>query len=145
MRPSNVFLRVAATLLVAGVPASAARAATPPGATFTPSVRADAAEKTKGQNEPQVVVDQAGTTYVTWQSGEKCSDVSKTSDGQSFTYLGYPDPQVSDCGLPTGDVGDVTMAHGSYADARANRGVDGSGNNPIFWGDLANGGANRPR
>src|SRR4051812_47058969 len=140
MRISGVVLRVATTLLVVAAPASAARAAAPPGATFTPSARADAAEKTMGQNEPQVVVDQAGTTFITWQSGEKCSDVSKTSDGQTFTYLGYPDPQVSSCGIGTGDVGDVTMAHGSYADRLANRGVDGSGNNPIIWGDLANGG-----
>src|SRR4051794_1726164 len=144
MRINGVTLRVAATLLMAAIPASAARAAAPPGATFTPNVRADAAETTKNQNEPQVVVDQAGTTFVTWQAGQKCSDVSKTSDGQTFTYLGYPDPQVSSCGLGTGDVGDVTMAHGSYADALANRGVDGSGNNPIIWGDLANGGQSCP-
>ena len=126
--------------------AAAPAAALPPVAQFTPSRRADAAETAKkGQNEPQVTVDQAGTAYVTWQTGQNGSDVSKTSDGQAFTYLGYPDPAISGTsGLGTGDVGDVTMAHASYADPTHDLAVDPRGNNPVFWGDLANGGSSCP-
>src|SRR3954451_2217829 len=133
-------------LLGAAAPPAPAPAAAPPTARFTPSRRADAAEtKTAGQNEPQVTVDQQGTAYITWQSGENGSDVSKTSDGQTFTYLGYPDPEISGTsGTGTGDVGDVTEAHASYADPTHDVAVDLTGDNPVFWGDLANGGQSCP-
>jgi hypothetical protein len=148
MRSRGVARRAGVVFVLIGAcatPASA-RAAAPPTARFTPSRRADAAEtKTAGQNEPQVTVDQQGTAYITWQSGENGSDVSKTSDGQTFTYLGYPDPEISGTsGIGTGDVGDVTEAHASYADPTHDVAVDLTGDNPVFWGDLANGGQSCP-
>src|SRR5439155_11669749 len=88
-------------------PAALSAASPIPRAGFTAAVRADAAESTSGQNEPQVTVDASGTAFVTWQSGENGSDVSKTSDGVRFTYLGYPDPATPNSGIGTGDIGDV--------------------------------------
>jgi hypothetical protein len=87
----------------------------PPRMGFTANVRADAAETSSGQNEPQVTVDQSGTAYVTWQSGENGSDVSRTKDGTHFTYLGYPDPATPNTGIGTGDIGDVTLSRSYVA------------------------------
>jgi hypothetical protein len=99
-----------------------------PSATFTRPVRADRAEKSSGQNEPQVAVARNGTAFVTWQGGAKGSDVSKTRSGKRFTYLGYPDPATPNSGIGTGDVGDVTEA-------------TAVGTGAVFWGDLGQGGA----
>jgi hypothetical protein len=112
----------------------------PPQMSFTAAARADAAETTSGQNEPQVTVDQSGTAFVTWQSGQSGSDVSKTTDGVHFSYLGYPDPATPNTGIGTGDVGDVVLAHTSFANPTKDAPVDTSGNSTIFWGNLGQGG-----
>jgi hypothetical protein len=130
-----------ATLSLSAGAAPHASAAAPRSAAFTPSVRADGAETSKGQNEPQVSVDQSGTSYVTWQSGQHGADVSKTTDGLHFTYLGYPDPATPNSGLGMGDVGDVTEAHTSYADPTRDLPVDLAGDNALFWGNLGFGGS----
>jgi hypothetical protein len=130
---------LAALLLLAPGVLSAASSA-PPRAGFTATVRADAAESTSGQNEPQVMVDQSGTAFITWQSGENGSDVSKTSDGVHFTYLGYPDPATPNSGIGTGDIGDVTEARTSFASPTQDTPVDATGGNAVFWGNLAQGG-----
>ena len=119
-RRTPVVLASAGAVLALGVPLGGSAPGTPPKAGFTPAVRADAAESTSGQNEPQVTVDQTGTAFVTWQSGQNGSDVSKTRDGVNFTYLGYPDPATPNSGIGTGDIGDVTLAHTSFP----NPGVD---------------------
>jgi hypothetical protein len=132
---------LAAAAAVCAVPATLAGAASaPPRAGFTAPVRADAAESTSGQNEPQVTVDQAGTAFVTWQGGENGSDVSKTSDGAAFTYLGYPDPATPNSGIGTGDIGDVTLAHTSFPNPTKDTAADAGGNSAVFWGNLAQGG-----
>jgi hypothetical protein len=118
----------------------AAASSAPPQAGFTAPARADAAETTNGQNEPQVTVDQAGTAYVTWQSGQNGSDVSKTSDGIHFIYLGYPDPATAPSGIGTGDIGDVTLSRTSFSSPTRDVAVDGTGNNAVFWGNLGQGG-----
>src|SRR5579859_1173709 len=123
MRPSLLLLALASCLVLV----TAAAAGAPPRAGFTAATRADGAETSSGQNEPQVAVDQSGTAYVTWQSGQNGSDVLKTKDGVHFTYLGYPDPATPNSGIGTGDIGDVTVAS-----------VPGS--NAVFWGDLGQGG-----
>lgn len=146
--PSGRFAAAGATALVAlalvsAVPAAAA----PPSATFTPNVRADAAETSSmmsGQNEPQVTLDQTGAAYVTWQSGQKCTGVSKTTNGVSFTYLGYPDPTTTGCGIGTGDIGDVALAHPSYVQPFLNQAPGGPGASTAFWGNLASGGSSCP-
>lgn len=134
----------ASLLAVLAVPALvAARRAhvqAPPPARFTAPVRADAAEKTTGQNEPQVTVDQTGTAFVTWQVGQRGSDVSKTRDGRRFTYLGYPDPATPNSGIGTGDIGDVTEATTSFPDPRVDRKAGSHGQDAVFWGNLAQGG-----
>ena len=125
-------------LLAASV--AAAGSGAPPRAGFTKAVRADAAETTAGQNEPQVTVDQSGTAFITWQGGQNGSDVSKTHDGSHFTYLGYPDPATPNSGLGTGDVGDVTIARSSFPNPLQDTPADTKGNNAVFWGNLAQGG-----
>jgi hypothetical protein len=120
--------------------AATAHASAPPRAGFTPAARADVAESTNGQNEPQVTVDQSGTAYITWQTGQNGSDVSKTRDGVHFAYLGYPDPATPNTGLGTGDVGDVTEASSSFPNPAADTAADTTGNNAIFWGNLGQGG-----
>ncbi len=137
MRPSLLALSVVCCLVLV----AAAAAGSPPKTSFTASVRADAAETSSGQNEPQVTVDQSGTAYITWQSGQNGSDVSKTRDGVHFTYLGYPDPATPNSGLGTGDIGDVTEARTSFVNPSQDQPVDTTGNNAIFWGNLAQGGA----
>ncbi len=132
----------AAAFAVAVVPAAASTS--PPRAKFTPSVRADAAETTTGQNEPQVTVDQTGTAFVTWQGSQNCAAVSKTADGAHFTYLGYPDPATTGCGLGTGDIGDVTMSHLSYPQPYIDSSTTSPGAHTAFWGNLATGGASCP-
>ena len=103
--------------LAVWTPLGASASGAPPRPAFTPSVRADSAESTDGQNEPQVTVDQSGTAYVTWQGGQNGSDVSKTRDGTHFTYLGYPDPATPNSGIGTGDIGDVTVSRTSFPNA----------------------------
>jgi len=112
---------------VLAVPAALSASGAPPRAGFTSATRADAAESTTGQNEPQVTVDGSGNAFITWQSGENGSDVSTSPDGVHFTYLGYPDPTTPNSGLGTGDIGDVTEAHAV-------------GSNTVFWGNLGQGG-----
>ena len=133
-------LLVGACALVSGVAAGGTTAGPPPRAGFTAAVRADAAETSTGQNEPQVTVDQSGTAYVTWQSGQNGSDTSKTKDGTHFTYLGYPDPATPNSGIGTGDIGDVTLAPSSFPNPVQDTTADASGNNAVFWGNLAQGG-----
>jgi len=133
-------LLVGACALVSGVAAGGTAAGPPPRAGFTAAVRADAAETSTGQNEPQVTVDQSGTAYVTWQSGQNGSDTSKTKDGTHFTYLGYPDPATPNSGIGTGDIGDVTLAPSSFPNPVQDTTADASGNNAVFWGNLAQGG-----
>jgi hypothetical protein len=135
----------AAWLALAIAPSSVLGA--PPPASFTPSVRADAAETKnpkQNQNEPQVTVDQAGTAYVTWQSGENGSDVSKTADGVHFSYLGYPDPSTPNSGLGTGDVGDVTFTHNSFAQPYLDGPNGPLGAAAVYWGNLGTGGGSCP-
>jgi hypothetical protein len=129
-------IAVACALVFAAVSAAGA----PPKAGFTGAARADAAETTSGQNEPQVTVDQSGETYVTWQSGQSGSDVSKTHDGTHFTYLGYPDPADPNSGLGTGDIGDVVLNRSSFLNPVADTSADHTGNNAVFWGNLGQGG-----
>jgi hypothetical protein len=129
----------ATAALTLGVPlGGSASAPSPP--SFTAATRADAAESTTGQNEPQVTVDQAGTAYVSWQSGQNGSDVSRTKDGVHFTYLGYPDPATPNSGIGTGDVGDVTLARTSFASPLQDTPADAAGDNTVFWGNLGQGG-----
>jgi hypothetical protein len=133
-------LLAGACALVTGVAAGGTAAGPPPRAGFTDAVRADAAETTKGQNEPQVTVDQSGTAYVTWQSGQNGSDTSKTRDGTHFTYLGYPDPGTPNSGIGTGDIGDVTIASASFPNPVQDTPADATGDNAVFWGNLGQGG-----
>lgn len=130
--------------LLATTIAQASASTRVPPAHFTPSVRADGAETTTGQNEPQVTVDQTGTAFVTWQSSQNCTAVSRTADGTHFSYLGYPDPATSGCGLGTGDVGDVTMSHLSYPQPYLDSSLTSPGAHTAFWGNLATGGAACP-
>ncbi|TMK72279.1 MAG: exo-alpha-sialidase [Actinobacteria bacterium] len=133
--------------LVFGAPLGTSATGAPPPAGFTAAVRADAAETTSGQNEPQVTVDQSGTAYVTWQSGQNGSDTSKSRDGVHFTYLGYPDPATPNTGIGTGDIGDVTVSRSSFPDPLHDTAADTTGDNAVFWGNLAQGGvtcANSP-
>src|ERR1051326_8203990 len=129
---------VFAGLLCLAFFASAVSAAgsAPPKAGFTTAVRADGAETTSGQNEPQVTVDQSGEAYVTWQEGQNGSDASKTHDGVHFTYLGYPDPATPNSGIGTGDVGDVTLSRTSFPSPTQDTTPDATGDNAVFWGDL---------
>ena len=120
-------LLVGACALVSGVAAGGTTAGPPPRAGFTAAVRADAAETSTGQNEPQVTVDQSGTAYVTWQSGQNGSGTSKTRDGTHFTYLGYPDPATPNSGIGTGDIGDVTIAPSSFPNPVQNTTADTKG------------------
>jgi hypothetical protein len=122
------------------VPGSLSAAASAPQPGFTAPARADAAETTTGQNEPQVTVDQSGTAYVTWQGGQNGSDASKTNNGTSFTYLGYPDPATPNSGIGTGDIGDVTLSRASFPNPTQDTPVDATGDNAVFWGNLAQGG-----
>lgn len=129
-------------LLIGGVTASLAPAA-PPAATFTPNARADTGDgaAVKGQNEPQVTVDQAGTAYVTWQSGKNgCAGTSKTANGTSFTYMGLPDPTsaANGCGLGSGDIGDVAYAHTSFAQPFLDVPGGAPGAGAVYWGNLSN-------
>jgi hypothetical protein len=145
-RPVALTTFAAAAALVFATPLGASTS-TPPPAGFTAATRADAAESTSGQNEPQVTVDQSGTAFVTWQSGQNGSDTSKTRDGVHFTYLGYPDPATPNSGLGTGDIGDVTLSRTSFPNPLQDTTADTSGNNAVFWGNLAQGGptcANSP-
>src|SRR5438105_15064628 len=114
--------------------AVAAGGPTPPKPGFTAAARADAAETTSGQNEPQVTVDQSGTAYVTWQSGQNGSDVSKTHDGVNFTYLGYPDPADPNSGIGTGDIGDVTVSRSSFPNPVQDMPADPASNNALRRG-----------
>src|SRR5437762_10787759 len=136
MRPSFLLLAALASCLVL---VAAAAAGPPPRAGFTAATRADGAETSTGQNEPQVTVDQSGTAYVTWQSGQNGSDVSKTKDGVHFTYLGYPDPATPNSGIGTGDIGDVTFGRTSFPNPIQDTPADRTGNNAVFWGNLAQG------
>ena len=133
-------LLAGACALVSGVAAGGTAAGPPPRAGFTAAVRADAAETSTGQNEPQVTVDQSGTAYVTWQGGQNGSGTSKTRDGTHFSYLGYPDPATPNSGIGTGDIGDVTIAPSSFPNPVQNTTTDTKGNNAVFWGNLAQGG-----
>ena len=126
--------------LAVGTPLGASASGPPPRPAFTASVRADSAESSNGQNEPQVTVDQSGTAYVTWQSGQNGSDVSKTQDGTHFTYLGYPDPATPKGIIGTGDIGDVTISRSSFPNPVQETKADSSGNNAVFWGNLGQGG-----
>src|SRR5438067_5750250 len=133
-------LLVGACALVSGVAAGGTAAGPPPRVGFTAAVRADAAETSTGQNEPQVTVDQSGTAYVTWQSVQNGSDTAKTKDGTHFTYLGYPDPATPNSGIGSGDIGDVTISRTSFSNPFQDSAIDSNGNNAIFWGNLAQGG-----
>ena len=59
MRPS--LLALAALCVLVAISAAAAAGGPPPKAGFTAATRADSGETSKGQNEPQVTVDQQGT------------------------------------------------------------------------------------
>lgn len=131
---------VAATLLTAAVAGPAAAA--PPTAGFGPNVRADLGDgpATKGQNEPQVTVDQSGAAYATWQSGKDgCAATSKTTDGTNFTYLGLPDPAsaANGCGLGSGDIGDVAFAHNSFVQPYLDEPFGPVGASAVYWGNLS--------
>ena len=104
-------------------PARARRAAAaPPPMTFTPNVRADAAEgATTGQNEPQVTVDQTGRSYVYWQGNNR---LSYTDDGTSFIYVNKP--------IPTGNTGDTAVTTTTWPSLSHTPSVAGSGDNGIF-------------
>ncbi|MHB8509147.1 MAG: hypothetical protein ACYDGR_10955 [Candidatus Dormibacteria bacterium] len=143
MNPLRTACRVSAIAVMVGVGTVAgvsptgvttSRAAAPT-ATFTPNVRADAAEGTgTGQNEPQVTVDYHGTTYVTWQGDPNATTgFSSTTDGINFTNLGTPDPtQVN-------DLGDVALATTTwpYPDSRnLHLRTLGPRDNGVFWSDL---------
>jgi hypothetical protein len=136
----TLVLAAGATTLVVGVAASGGASGPPPKAGFTAAVRADSAETSSGQNEPQLTVDQSGEAYITWQLGQNGSDVSKTHDGVHFTYLGYPDPADPNSGIGTGDIGDVTISRSSFPNPVQDSAADGSGNNGVFWGNLGQGG-----
>jgi hypothetical protein len=140
MKASITLFAVALGSLVFGAPLGTSANGAPPPAGFTAAVRADAAETSSGQNEPQVTVDQSGTAYVTWQSGQNGSDASKTRDGARFTYLGYPDPATPKGTIGTGDIGDVTLSRTSFSNPVQDTTADTSGNNTVFWGNLAQGG-----
>src|SRR5438477_6917473 len=138
-RRTSIALASAGAVLALGVPLGGSAPGTPPKAGFTPAVRADAAESTSGQNEPQVTVDQTGTAFVTWQSGQNGSDVSKTRDGVNFTYLGYPDPATPNSGIGTGDIGDVTLAHTSFPNPGVDTQAGTTCDNAVFWVNLPQG------
>jgi hypothetical protein len=137
VRAASALFALACALAVAVVAAAAGPTAKPG---FTTATRADGAETTSGQNEPQVTVDGSGEAYVTWQAGQNGSDVSKTRDGVHFTYLGYPDPATPNSGIGTGDIGDVTLARTSFPNAVQDVKADTSGGNAVFWGNLGQGG-----
>lgn len=141
MRRLLLLAALAGAALFAAPGAGGSASGPPPKAGFTAAVRADGAETTSGQNEPQVTVDQTGTAYITWQTGQNGSDVSKTRDGVQFTYLGYPDPATPNTGIGTGDIGDVTLAPSSFPNPLQDTTADTTGNNAVFWGNLAQGGA----
>jgi hypothetical protein len=97
-------------------------AAAPPPMTFTPNVRADAAEgATVNQNEPQVAVDQTGRAYVYWQGNNR---LSYTDDGTNFTYVGKP--------IPAGNTGDTAVATTTWPSFNHTASVAGSGDNGVF-------------
>jgi hypothetical protein len=100
-------------------------------ATFTRNVRADAAEKDAGQNEPQVVVDQTGAAYVAWQgsTGKGKTAVSRTTDGLHFTYLGNPDPGFA-------DVGDTALATTSWTSPTQTVPVGPAGSQAVLYSVL---------
>src|SRR5579884_1337363 len=117
---------------VVGVSASS-RLDRSPAIGFTNNVRVDRAEGTAtGQNEPQVMVDQTGRTYVDWQSSPKGVAASSTMDGRHFTYLGNPDNA-------TKEVGDVAWAGTTWP--RVGRATPGGpkGANGVFFGTLGTG------
>jgi hypothetical protein len=118
----------AATSVTRRARAASSVADPPPPMTFTPNVRADAAEgTTQNQNEPQVAVDQTGRAYVYWQSGNR---MSSTDDGVNFTYLGSPTPA---------DVGDTAVATTTWPSFSHTPTVAGSGDNGIFVSVLGSG------
>jgi len=116
-----------AVSLTAMLATSARAGGPPPAAVFGPNIHADNSALNNGANEPQVTVDQAGTSYVTWQTNE---GASKTSDGVHFTSLGNPD-----AGGP-GETGDVMFSHTSFADQTHDVAGDTTGDNLVFWGDI---------
>jgi len=115
------------SVALAFVSSAASAGSPPPPAVFGPNVHADNSGPSNGANEPQVTVDQAGTSYVTWQTNE---GASKTTDGVHFTSLGDPDA------AGPGETGDVMYAHTSYSNPTNDVAVDGAGQNAVFWGDI---------
>jgi len=118
---------IGATTTWALLAGSASAGTPPPPATFGPNVHADNSAVNNGANEPQVTVDQAGTSYVTWQTNE---GASKTKDGVHFTSLGDPDA------AGPGETGDVMFAHTAYSDLTHDIAVGSAGSNAVFWGDI---------
>jgi hypothetical protein len=101
---------------------------------FSANVRADINEgAAKGQNEPVVAVDQAGTTYITWQSatrpGGGATDTVTTTGGTAFHTTGSTDPTGS-------QGGDVAMATTSWPSTTTDTPAAGTGSNDIVWADL---------
>jgi hypothetical protein len=118
-----------------GLLAAPGRAVDPPAAPpamFTPNVRADAAEDGSGQNEPQVIVDQAGVTYVAWQSSTlpgASSAVARTNDGFNFTDDRNPD--VANAGI-----GDVALATTSWTSPTETVPVGPAGSQAVMFSEL---------
>ncbi|HVA60262.1 MAG TPA: sialidase family protein [Mycobacteriales bacterium] len=127
--PLALGLTLAQPLGAASLAASGAQ-----GPTFTPSVRADAADGASfGQNEPQVTVDQTGLTYVTWQIALATdSPVVTTRDARTFSRYVYPDKGHS-------NDGDVAFAHVSYPSTGRDLAAGPAGANGVFFAQLGPG------
>lgn len=128
-------LAVVTVLLSGGGHASGATLPTAPVATFTPNVRADAADGSKfGPNEPQVTVDQTGLTYVTWQSDTVTTSgagITTTRDGVHLGPLRDGDTQ--------GDTGDVALATTTWTGAASRVPVGAAGSQGVFYSVLGQG------
>ncbi|MBV8196121.1 MAG: hypothetical protein JOY80_11420, partial [Candidatus Dormibacteraeota bacterium] len=106
----------------------------PPAMTFTKNADVGSG---KGSNEPQLITDQTGKTYLTWQGDSTVAFpgtlVNSTTDGTSFTTPKAPDPPGTGTELG-GDVALATTNWPSFTDTPA---PNATGGNGVFWMDLA--------
>jgi hypothetical protein len=111
-----------------------AGAVLPPPATFTANVRADQGRGAAGlgDNEPAVVVDQAGKTYVSWQQAAGVpSWQASTLDGTSFSTPVAPDPASL--------TGDVAFATTTFPTPGTDRVIGSRGESGVFFAMLGAG------
>jgi len=106
----------------------------PPAMAFTPNAQVDAGHS--GGNEPQVLVDQSGKAYATWQESPGSTFVATTTDGTHFSNIQNPDPNPGGP-VPSALGGDVVFASTNWPSKVDTPQPDNTGSNDVTWSDLA--------